>query len=121
MYRPNNSSIDYFNAVLALPATGSEQDWEVELADSDRVCEFVKFYESNVLSDERKYALMALILCSLEDLSYMQTIEKSLWHRVQGLLRADRDLLEDIINYWSLGEFEDDHEHFNITALVRSV
>jgi hypothetical protein len=44
------------------------QDWEWEVADSERINEFPSAYESGELSDDERFTLMETILQSFEDL-----------------------------------------------------
>jgi hypothetical protein len=66
-------AITSLNRALHLPATGREQDWDIELEDMNRVGEFIGYLADHPLNDDEKRALMALIVSSLEDLSYEKT------------------------------------------------
>lgn len=43
------------------------QDWEDEVSDSQRIGEFIQFYQQNNLTDEEKYLLMIIIINSFDD------------------------------------------------------
>ncbi|WP_419602188.1 hypothetical protein, partial [Thiolapillus sp.] len=117
-----NEAIEYLNRELVLPSTGREQDWEIELADSNRINEFISFYENKPLSDDKKFALMALIIGSLENLAYIKSINKDIWGKVARLLCARIELYKPLIDYWSLvGEDNNDDDTFAITKLMRSL
>ena len=119
MIHPTKEAIAALNQALHLPATGREQDWDIELADPDRVGEFVAYFESHLLSEGEKHALMALIFGSLEDLSNKEKVPSELWDRVRHLLRAEPGLYTDLLNQW--GPRSDDLDSFAISPLLRSL
>jgi hypothetical protein len=43
----------FLNETLNLPATGCEQDWDIELSDPNRITEFITFMETHDLDGER--------------------------------------------------------------------
>ena len=105
------------NQAFHLPVTGREQDWDLELADMNRVGEFIGYLADHALNDDEKRALMALIMSSLEDLSDEKTIPPDLWEQVKCHLQANPALYADVVAKWS-GK-EDDG--FAISPLVRSL
>lgn len=118
----NNEAILYLNKQLKLPARGCEQDWEIELADASRLEEFITFYEDAEISNNKRFALMALIIASLEDFSYVEPIDNKIWGRVSKLLCADRQLHQPTIDYWSVVDDGDNPEDsFKISRLIRSL
>ena len=116
MTYPTKEAMAALNQALHLPATGQEQDWDIELADPDRVSEFVAYFENHPLSEGEKHALMALILGSLEDLSNREKIPSELWDRVRHLLQADSGLYTDLLKQW--GPKSDDPDNFAISPLL---
>ncbi|WP_422004857.1 hypothetical protein [Roseivirga pacifica] len=44
------------------------QDWDLIESDSARIREFLQIYKDDDLSDDEKFALMQLIICSFDDL-----------------------------------------------------
>lgn len=119
MTYPTKEAITALNQALHLPATGREQDWDIELADPDRVDEFVSYFESHSLSEGEKQALMALILGSLEDLANREAVPSALWDRVERLLQAKPDLYSDLVAQW--GPKRDDPDGFAISSLLRAL
>ena len=119
MTYPTKEAVAALNQALHLPATGREQDWDIELADPDRVGEFVAYFESHPLSESEKHALMALIFGSLEDLSNREKVPSELWDRVRHLLRADPSLYTDLLEQW--GPKNDDPDNFAILPLLNSL
>jgi hypothetical protein len=117
----STEAVLFLNKVLSLPATGLEQDWEVELADPNRINEFVSFYENSILNSDQRYALMALIIASLEDLSYIKPIESVLWRRISSIILKEYELYRPLIDYWSLVDEKCSGNFFSITVLMRSL
>lgn len=62
---PAPEAVLSLNKRLGLPATGNEQDWEVQLADWDRLPEFVRILDSGLLDFEAQSALALLVTCSI--------------------------------------------------------
>jgi hypothetical protein len=107
---------------LSLPFTGVEQDWEVELASSGRVNEFVSFYRNSYLYIDEKKALMALIIASYDDLlNKISEGNSNLWFEIEQLIMKDQFLFEELLNYWKLNEENSPENYFKITPLIRSI
>jgi hypothetical protein len=109
----------FLNQALNLPATGREQDWEIEMADKERVGDFVEYIENNELDSEKKFALMALILCSLDDLLCDGEIPHSLWKNVRKILKDDQELFADLVDRWT--SQHNGSDDFRISPLLRSL
>lgn len=115
------NAINYLNKELRLPATGFEQDWDIELANANRIVEFIEFYDNTLLNNDKKVALMALIVGSLEDLANIEPIDQSLWKQIEELLCNNYHLFKPIIDYWSLSNEKNSNDVFAITTLMRSI
>lgn len=113
------SSIDKLTALFALPATGQEQDWEVELADENRIGEFLMAYEEMVLSPDDKFALMALILASADHHIEAEAKVPEEWKRIANILTEERELHEETLSYWRCINEDDPQAWFNLTPHVR--
>ncbi len=105
---------------LSLPYSGSEQDWDVELADKNRVDEFISYYQENELPIEMKYAVMSIILASYDDYLNENVLDRdNRWYEIGKLLKSEKEAFVDLINYWAVDyEIED---FFRITPLIREV
>src|ERR1700733_10037828 len=58
----------FFTKKLNLPATGNEQDWDMEMSDPNRIREFITFYYAhNLLPEQYLLPLISLILNSAEE------------------------------------------------------
>lgn len=109
----------FLNKALNLPATGQEQDWDIELADKSRIGDFVTYMQNNELGVEIRFALMALILGSLDDLSYDGDIPRDLWENVRQLLKDDQELFADLVARWA--SQRNGTDDFGISPLLRSL
>jgi len=109
------------NQLLALPATGHEQDWDVELADATRLHEFVSLYQKGFLAEEEKQVLMGLIIASADEAVRRDGELPSEWSSIQDLLLRDRKLHEDALLCWGLPGEEDPDAMFYISPAVRAI
>ena len=115
-------AIESVSRKLSLPFTGVEQDWEVEIAASERLVEFVSFYKNSSLSSDEKMVLMSLILASYDDfLNETDTDEYEIWDEIVSLIEIDKDFFKELLNYWSMDEENNPENYFKITPLVRIV
>ncbi|MDQ0888777.1 hypothetical protein QFZ81_003865 [Paenibacillus sp. V4I9] len=106
---------------LSLPKPGSfTQDWEYEVADDTRIDEFLSFYESSSLNEEEKFALMIIIIGSLNDAIEKGDVDESILRKAKELLLKDISIHTNTILYWSL-ENEDLEDCFAITPFIRCV
>lgn len=113
-------AIEYINRLLALPSSGTEQDWCIEMADSSRINEFISIIRNNVLSNDEKNAVMALILASYDDfLSSQEDNNHAVWLEVSVVIEKDDALYLGLLKYWAL-EGKDQDDTFNITPLVKA-
>lgn len=90
------SLVERFN----FPYDRNMQDWEWEVADSERVGEFVDAYCSGELDDDERFTLMETIIQSCEDHPLPLT-DQPHWTGVMELLRAGAQLHAATIWYWS--------------------
>lgn len=52
---------------MGLPWFEEMQDWDLMVADSSRITEFLNIYENDGLDNDELFALMQLIVASLDD------------------------------------------------------
>lgn len=106
---------------LSLPYTGIEQDWDIEMADSNRINDFLEFYHQNDLSTDKKVAVISLVLASYEDFLNENDLEiDNKWDDIRSILESEKVIFVDLINYWSLGN-EVEEDVFRITLLMRNI
>ncbi|WP_394676033.1 hypothetical protein [uncultured Sphingobacterium sp.] len=104
---------------LSLPYTGTEQGWDIEMADSNCINEFIDWYHQYDLRFEEKVALMYLIIASYDDFLNANNVEIDYrWDIIKAMLAKDRIHFVELINYWSLRIQTD---IFRITPLMRTV
>lgn len=108
-------------AVLGLPSHPHMQDWEHECADRHRLGEFLDLYERGGLSDDDRFALMALIASSFDDWLRSGGAGDTVSQRVRGHLLADFGLHERTIHYWCLLEEQDLDNVFHATPFMREI
>ena len=115
-------AIESLNEKLSLQATGIEQDWEVELADPNRVHEFISYYKKYPLTSDEKKALMSLILASYDDfLNEKKSKTGQFWNDIRQAIESDHDLLTELLDYWILPDEDDSENWFKITPLIRKI
>jgi len=107
---------------LSLPFTGIEQDWEIEMADSNRINDFLEFYNQNDLPTDKKVAVISLILASYDDFLNQNNLEiDNRWSEIKFILESEKLIFIDLINYWSLSNEVEEDNFFRITPLIRSI
>ena len=92
------------------------------MADPDRVSEFCDLYESGELDDDTRFALMQLIVSSLDDLlRERESVSREAQERVERLLWQDFVLCFHIVHYWSVQEETDPETYFAVTPMMRQI
>jgi hypothetical protein len=100
MWFPQKDAKDFLNRSLTLPASGFEQDWEIELADATRVSEFVIFLKKSRLKHIYEEALVSLILASFEDAIWQESFDDEVWNDFLLYILSDRNRFNDVIFPW---------------------
>lgn len=120
MRHPTQRARQKLNEVLNLPDEPWIQDWDIQLADPNRVEEFYLVY-SQLNDDDERFMLMTLLVASCEELLENGNLDEKIMELVKSLLTDQFDLHKDTIEYWC--EFEEDNpEHFfSITSMMRSI
>ncbi|MCH5718261.1 hypothetical protein [Niabella hibiscisoli] len=114
--------IEQLSKELLLPYTGTEQDWGIEMADSNRIDEFIKFYKESNLYDDKKIAVMSLILSSYDDLLNENNLEiDDRWNEIKSILKYEKIIFVDLIDYWLLSNEVEKGNLFRITPLMRNL
>lgn len=114
--------IEQLSKELSLPFTGIEQDWDIEMANSSRISEFLKFYQQNNLSTDEKVAIMSLILASYENFLNENDLEIDYrWNEIKTILESEKSIFIDLVAYWSLRNEIKEDNFFQITPLMRNV
>jgi hypothetical protein len=95
------------------------QDWPLEVADSERIPEFLAAYHSGLLGDDEKFVLMELLMYSLEYCEPESAYEEA-WSEIKAVLLKEPDLHWPTVVYWSRVDGDPD-EHFRPTLAMRDV
>ena len=121
MRHPTRAAIDKFNLMFGLIEDPQMQDWEIECADPIRVEEFLDVYDSESLSDDEKFTLMALILGSFEEYHGLEQPDVRVWTRIKSYLIEHQSIHATHIRYYQCAESTDEEEFFPITKLMRKI
>lgn len=84
------------------------QDWPWEVADADRIAEFLATYADEALSDKERFTLMEMLIQSAEDLGSARDQHLS-WAEIKKLLDTHFALHAASVEYWACldSELED--------------
>jgi hypothetical protein len=97
---PTRAAIDRLAARLGLRNEPQMQDWEWEVADAERLDEFIALYGDPQLSEDERFTLMETIIQSCEDLGDALEGDPR-WSKVQALLEEHLDLHISSVWYWA--------------------
>jgi hypothetical protein len=114
-------SASRLSSALGLPTHPHMQDWELVSADPHRLGEFLDLYERGGLSDDDRFALMALIVSSFDDWLQVDGADEAVIQRVRRHLVADFGMHERTIHYWCLLEESDLGNVFHATPFMREI
>ena len=111
--------------LLGISWENGMQDWPLEVSDSSRLEEFCIGYEAFELSTIEKFALMQLILYSLDESDEIDLWAKGetvpLVDRISTLLCRDFFIHLHTVDYWRLSDETDHEDGFKVTPLLRQV
>jgi len=88
------------NRTLGLMATGREQDWEIEFADSKRLNLMLDVLEEGFLDFDAQSALCLLIVASFEEGFDAGNENSDQTKRAAQLIAANPNVLERMRFYW---------------------
>ncbi len=120
MRHQTRAAMDKLNRVLQLLDEPWIQDWDIQLADPNRVEEFCQLY-SQLNDEDEKFALMTLIIASLEENLQAKGNDENLLEVVKSLLDSSFDLHKDTIEYWCEFEENDPDHYWKVTPILRTV
>ena len=128
LYRfPSITAITALAKRFNLPYAREMQDWEYEVADADRIDEFLAAYDSGELSDDEKFTLMAMLLQSfLNAIDEGKNFLATTWNHFLNLLERDIDIHIYLVWYWSsVDKHEADIDNpdymFSISPFMRTI
>ncbi len=108
------------NRLLQLPATGGEQDWAIELADKNRIAEFLDFHSTTELNEMEHYGVGLLLLASYNDyLTETKDTNNDIWSHILVILAQDEERYTGVLRYWAcFGKIADDK--FAISDIIKT-
>lgn len=85
----------------------SMQDWEIEIANPQKLSEFISYFSGNTLSDGQRVSLAQIIFRSIEELLIERKTDlaKEYWNNVFPLLHRHDRILEGVLDYWKDNSF----------------
>jgi hypothetical protein len=96
------------------------QDWPWQVADAQRLDEFLAAYEYGGLNDDERFTLMEMILQSFEDLAASTGFDAR-WDRALDTIDRNIDLHASSVWYWSALDNDDPGALWLITPYLRSL
>jgi hypothetical protein len=109
------------SSLLGLVEDPFMQDWELECANPQRIEEFLDLYERGSLSDDDRFALMALIVASFDDWLSEAGADEAVLLRVRRNLSANFSLHEATIHHWCLWNEPNTGNVFRATPFMREI
>ena len=117
---PTRKAIDSLAKRFNFPNTPEMQDWEWEVADADRIDEFISVYESGQLDDDEKFILMETIIQSFEELNSPLATEPR-WGKILKLIEKNIQLHIYSVWYWSDLENDNKDEQWRVNPFIKSI
>jgi hypothetical protein len=115
---PTRAAIDSLANRFGLPNSPEMQDWEWEVADSNRISEFLAAYESGELTEDEKFVLMEIILQSSED-SDESFLKSTTWKKILALIEQNIKIHVSSVWYWANLEEDNLEDSWRITSFMR--
>jgi len=116
----NLLKLSAFLDTFAEDSYGWGQDWDLVLAEAERVEEFLDFYENGSLNSDEKNILMQLIVASYDDRLVKHQIEPELEIRLSILLKSDIEIHSETFQYW-MRPHKPESDGWAVTPLLRKI
>ena len=117
---PTRAVIDSLAKRFDLPNERWMQDWEIQVADSSRIEEFLNAYESGELTEDERFVLMQTIIESFEILE-SDWEDNSDWARALALVERDIEVHIDSVWYWACPGADIPAEAFRVARWMRDI
>ncbi|MFZ6768199.1 hypothetical protein ACO0LM_14145 [Undibacterium sp. Di26W] len=121
------AAIDALAIRFNLPNIRGMQDWAYEVADANRIDEYLAAYDSGELSHDEKFTLMAMLLQSFWDaIDEGKSFLQITWKHFLDLLERDIDIHIYLVWYWSSvdkpeADIENPDYMFSISPFIRPI
>ena len=119
---PTRAAIDSLASRFGFANTPEMQDWEWEVADPNRIDEFLSAYESGELDDDERFTLMETMIQSFEDFDGPIEDDQR-WIRIIKILDKEIELHAYSVWYWS--DIDDDdldiEEEWKVSRFLRKI
>jgi hypothetical protein len=96
------------------------QDWPIEVADPNRLDDFITHYEEESREDFR-LATMTLVFASLDEAFSQGQPDTHALGRIDALLHRDSDILRPLVLYWSCPDADSTDEMYPLTPWLRQL
>ena len=118
---PSKETIKRFSKDLHLNNVDQyTQDWEIEVANSEYLSEYIEYYNSHILNQNEKHTLMWSTLEAYNDFLTLNPYDNKYWSMIKENIIKDYDIHEDTIQYWSC-ERDELVDSFALTYLIRNI
>jgi len=97
------------------------QDWAILVADRSRLVAFLSAYDDAEFDDDDRFAMMEVIIASLDEGAQCNSDIGEPWRRAATFLRRDWRLHAATLSYWARGDDPDPDHQFAITPRMRAV
>lgn len=117
---PTKEAIDKLAAELKLPNHDGMQDWEWEVADSEKINEFLEVYSLDSINDDERFVLLEMLLQSFEDSSIDLTNDKR-WKDLLELIKNYFSIHSYTVWYWCCFETHEKEQWWRISEYMRKI
>lgn len=115
---PVRAAIDSLSKRLNLPNYEHMQDWEYEVADIERIDDFLNAYDLIDITEDERFLLIEMLFQSFGEVNDLE--KDTRWHRTLSLVENNLDLHAQTVLYWANGA-EPLEDSWNITTFVRNL
>ena len=117
---PTRDAIEKLALLFDLPNNDGMQDWEWEVADSERIDEFLEVYSMDSITDDERFVLLEMLLQSFED-SEIDIENDIRWQSLLELINKYFKIHSYTIWYWSCFDTPEVEHRWRISKYMRNV
>jgi hypothetical protein len=114
-------SIEKITALFNLHTDPQMQDWALETSSPQLLDPLLDAYDESEMDDDDRFALMSLIVASLDDARHLNMDIRKQWARAAAYLDRDAHLHAHTMDNWSCGTSPDPDRQHLITPDIRRV